>query len=65
MNRITRLYPMAAVWLAALSVLLASPVAAYDWPCTDAYIQCLTENGGSTQCIHDTIDCVARAIVQY
>jgi hypothetical protein len=65
MTRFATLTGAATCWLALLAGLLALPTAARAQDCTSDYIQCWVENGGSTQCIHEYIECVTTAILQY
>lgn len=65
MTRFTRSQRAAAIWLVALTVLLAAPRSARAEDCTSQFIQCMAENGGSTQCPHEYIACVSRSILLY
>jgi hypothetical protein len=65
MTRFRTLYRAAAVWPAALGLMLLAPLAAGAQDCTSQYIQCIAEHGGSTQCPHEYIACVSRTILEY
>lgn len=65
MIRFGKLITKATLSVAVGSALLGGATPARAEDCVARDIQCMIENGGSTQCLHEYIRCIAGQIRDY
>lgn len=62
MTRLRKITAVAALAVAAQAVALTAPSSAEAGTCSSRFTQCTMTHGGSTQCVHEYLDCTAGKI---